>query len=41
MLARLVRPKIIYSPSYVDHRSKNNVITLLDMGYIPRGDQAP
>jgi hypothetical protein len=32
MLARLRRPKIIFSPSYADYRPKTNAVILLDMG---------
>jgi hypothetical protein len=32
-LARLRRPKIIYSPSYADYRTKTNAVILLDMGH--------
>jgi hypothetical protein len=31
-LARLRKPKIICSPSYVDFRPKTNAVILLDMG---------
>jgi hypothetical protein len=37
-LARLRRPKIACSPSYVDFRSRANVAMLLDLGHIPRGE---
>jgi hypothetical protein len=30
-------PKIIYSPSYADFRSKTNAVILLDMGHMLRG----
>jgi hypothetical protein len=39
MLARLRRPKIICSPSYVDFRSKTNAEILSDMGQMLRGGQ--
>jgi hypothetical protein len=32
-LARLRRPKIACSPSYVDYRPKTNAVILLDMGH--------
>jgi hypothetical protein len=32
-LARLRRPKAVYSPSYAHHRPKANAAILLDMGY--------
>jgi hypothetical protein len=35
-LARFRRPKVIYSPSYADFRSKTNAVILLDIGYILR-----
>jgi hypothetical protein len=37
-LARLRRPKITCSPSYVNYRPKTNVVVLLDMGHTPRGE---
>jgi hypothetical protein len=37
-LARLRRPKIIYSPSYVDFRSRENAAMLLDLGHRLRGE---
>jgi hypothetical protein len=37
-LARLRRPKIVCSPSYVDFRPKTNAVILLDMGYTLRGE---
>jgi hypothetical protein len=37
-LARLRRPKIVCSPSYVDNRPKTNAVILLDMGHTLRGD---
>jgi hypothetical protein len=37
-LARLRRPKIVYSPSYADFRSKTNAVILLDMSYMLRGE---
>jgi hypothetical protein len=36
--ARLRRPKIACSPSYVDYRSKTNAVILLDMGHTLRGE---
>jgi hypothetical protein len=36
MLARLRRPKIACSPSYVDYRPKTNEEILLDMGHTLR-----
>jgi hypothetical protein len=36
-LARLRKPKIVCSPSYVDFRSKTNAVILLDMSYTLRG----
>jgi hypothetical protein len=38
-LARLRRPKIAYSSSYVDYRPKRNAV-ILDMGHTLRGEQA-
>jgi hypothetical protein len=35
-LARLRRPKIIWSPSYTDFRPKTNAVILLDMGHTLR-----
>jgi hypothetical protein len=35
-LARLRRPKIAYSPSYVDYSPKTNAVVLLDMGHTLR-----
>jgi hypothetical protein len=35
-LARLRRPKIICSPSYVDCRPKRNAVILFDMGNMLR-----
>jgi hypothetical protein len=35
-LARLRRPKITCSPSYVDYRPKTNAVILLDMGHTLR-----
>jgi hypothetical protein len=35
-LARLRRPKIIHSPSYVDYRPKTNAAILLDMTHTIR-----
>jgi hypothetical protein len=37
-LARLRRPKIACSPSYVDYRPKTNEVILLDMGHTLRGE---
>jgi hypothetical protein len=37
-LARLRRPKITYSPSYVDDRPKPNAVILLDMGHTLSGE---
>jgi hypothetical protein len=37
-LARLRRPKVICSPSYVDFRLKTNAVILLDMGHTLRGE---
>jgi hypothetical protein len=37
-LARLRRPKIAFSSSYVDYRAKTNAIVLLDMGHTLRGE---
>jgi hypothetical protein len=37
-LARLRRPNIVCSLSYVDYRSKTNVVILLDMGPTLRGE---
>jgi hypothetical protein len=39
-LARLKRPKITCSPSYVDYRPKTNAEILLDMGHTLRGECA-
>jgi hypothetical protein len=39
-LAKLRRPKIACSPSYVDYRLKTNAVILLDMGHTLRGDCA-
>jgi hypothetical protein len=39
-LARLRRPKITYSPSYVDYRPETNAVILLDMSYTLRGEHA-
>jgi hypothetical protein len=36
-LARLKRPKITCSPSYVDYRPKTNAEILLDMGHTLKG----
>jgi hypothetical protein len=35
-LARLRRPKIVYSPSYVDFRSRPNAAMFLDLGHMLR-----
>jgi hypothetical protein len=35
-LARLRRPKIIFSPSYADFRPKINAVILVDMGHTLR-----
>jgi hypothetical protein len=35
---RLGKPKIVCSPSYADFRSKANVVILIDMGHILRGE---
>jgi hypothetical protein len=32
-LARFIRPKVTFSPSYADYRSKTNAAILLDMGH--------
>jgi hypothetical protein len=32
------RPKIVCSPSYVDFRPKTNIVVLLDMGHMLRGE---
>jgi hypothetical protein len=40
MLARLRRPKIACSPSFVDYRPKINAVILLDMGHTLRGEHA-
>jgi hypothetical protein len=37
MLARLRRPKIVCSPSYVDYRPKTNAVILLNMGHMLKG----
>jgi hypothetical protein len=37
-LARLRRPKITCSPSYVDYRLKTNAVILLDMGHTLKGE---
>jgi hypothetical protein len=36
-LAKLRKPKIIYSPSYEDFKYKTNAVILLDMGHTLRG----
>jgi hypothetical protein len=38
MLARLRRPKIGCSPSYVDYRPKTNAVILLDLGHTLKGE---
>jgi hypothetical protein len=35
-LARLRKPKLVGSPSYVDFRPKTNAVILLDMSYMLR-----
>jgi hypothetical protein len=37
-LARLRKPKIVCSPSYVDLRPKTNAVILLDMGHTLMGE---
>jgi hypothetical protein len=37
-LARLRRPKIVCSPSYMDYRPKIIAVILLDMGHMLRGE---
>jgi hypothetical protein len=37
MLAKVKRPKIVYSPLYVDYRPQTNAVILLDMGHTLRG----
>jgi hypothetical protein len=37
-LARLRRPKIVCSPSYVDYRPKTIAVILLDMSHVLRGE---
>jgi hypothetical protein len=37
-LARLRRPKIVCSPSYVDFRSRANAAMRLDLGHMTRGE---
>jgi hypothetical protein len=39
-LARLRRPKIACSPSYVDYRPKTNAVILLDMAHTLMGEHA-
>jgi hypothetical protein len=34
----LRKPKIAYSPSSVDYRTKTNAVILLDMGHTLRGE---
>jgi hypothetical protein len=36
-LARLRKPKIVCSSSYVDFRSKTNAVILLNLGHMLRG----
>jgi hypothetical protein len=36
-LARLRKPKMVCSSSYVDFRSKTNAVILLDLGHMLRG----
>jgi hypothetical protein len=38
-LARLRKPKIICSPSYMDFRHKTNAVIFLDMGHMLREGQ--
>jgi hypothetical protein len=38
MLARLIRPKIVFSSSYADFRSRAKAAMLLDMGHTLRGE---
>jgi hypothetical protein len=40
MLARIRRPKITCSPSFVDYRPKTNAVILLDMGHTLRREYA-
>jgi hypothetical protein len=35
-LARLRRPKLVCSPSYVDFRSRANAAVVLDLGHMTR-----
>jgi hypothetical protein len=37
-LVRFRRPKVSYSPSYVDYRPETNAVIFLDMGHTLRGD---
>jgi hypothetical protein len=37
-LARLTRPKIVCSPSYVDFRYRANIAVLLDWDHMTRGE---
>jgi hypothetical protein len=39
-LAKLRRPKIACSPSYMDYRPKTNAVILLDTGNTLRGECA-
>jgi hypothetical protein len=36
--ARLRRPKVIFSPSYADFRSRANAAMLLDLDHMTRGE---
>jgi hypothetical protein len=36
MFARIRRPKILCSPSYVDYRPKRNAVILLNLGHTAR-----
>jgi hypothetical protein len=38
ILARIRRPKIVFSPSYADFRPKTNAVILVDMGHTLRGE---
>jgi hypothetical protein len=37
-LARLNRPKIVCSPSYVEFKLKTNAVILLDVGHTLKGE---
>jgi hypothetical protein len=37
-LARLRKPKMVCSPSYVNFRFKTNAVILLDLGHMLRGE---